>query len=156
MTQLRLSLLDPRLRRCGLLLVGLGLVAGVVTLTTAQSPLRNFRMPVFNDAGVRIFDLTAAAFQTLSEKPIRVEMTNVQVHMYDEEKPGTLDGQLFAAVANYDHETRIVSGPDQLHATYRDVELFGDDWTYDANAKSIVIRRNVIVTFPGELGHILR
>lgn len=123
---------------------------------TTPAPLRNFKMPVFNDAGTRLFDLSAAAFRTLSEDPVRVELTTAHVRMYDPDAPGSLDGQLFAATATYDHATQVVSGSGQIHAIYREIELFGDDWTYDAKTKSIVIKSNVVVTFPGELGPILR
>lgn len=147
----------PRARRLGLMLAGAITATGLLLAQPIDpAPLRNFKMPVFNDTGVRIFDLSAAAFRTLSEDPIRVELSTVHVRMYDPESPGSLDGQLFAATAIYDHETQVVAGSGQLHAIYRDVELFGDNWTYDAKTKNIVIQSNVVVTFAGELGPILR
>lgn len=146
----------PRPRRFGLALAGITLATGLLAQSTADAPLRDVRMPVIDKEGTRIFDLSAAAMRTFSDKPIRIELTNVHLIMYDVEKPGTQVGQLFAAIANYDGGTKIVSGPDQLHAIYHDVDLYGNDWTYDPKAKSLVIQHDVVVTFPGDLGHILR
>jgi hypothetical protein len=130
--------------------------SNLLAQSTADAPVTNFRLPVFNAEGNRIFDLSSAAVRPLSEKPVRLELTTVHVRMYAPGDAPEVVGELFTPSAVYDQATQQVSGPGQLHAIYRDIELFGNDWVYDAPSKSIVIKHDVVVTFPGELGQLLR
>ena len=141
--------------------ISLGLAVGVlatvlVAQSTSDTPLKNFTMPMFNEAGRRIWDLRAAAVQVLSEKADRFELTAVHVRMLAGDEARTLEGELFAPTAIVDQTTQTITGRGQLHVIRGGVELFGDDWTYRADTKSIVIERNVVVTFASDLGNILQ
>ncbi len=132
------------------------LATGLFAQPVSDSPLRNFRLPVFNEQGHRVLDLSSAAVRMVSERPIRLEMTTVHVSMLAPDGSGTLEGELFAPVAVYDQAAQTVSGTGELHVIYHGADLFGNDWTYHADTKSIVIEHDVVVTFAGELGNLLQ
>lgn len=120
----------------------------------SNAPLLNFRLPIFNEFGFRIWDLSAAEVRTLASD--RFELTNVHLRMLAGDEAGTLEGELFTPTAVCNQTERTIAGPGQLHVTRQGAELFGDGWTYDGKTKTMVIERNVIVTFAGDLGSILR
>lgn len=120
----------------------------------SEQPLLNVRLPLFNAAGARLWDLESAALRTLSLD--RFALTTVHVRMFAGDAANTLEGELFAPTALVDLKARTIAGEGQLHVIGRGVELFGNDWIYDATAKSIVIKADVVVTFAGDFGNILR
>jgi hypothetical protein len=120
----------------------------------SNAPLLNFRLPIFNEFGFRIWDLSAAEVRTLATD--RFDLATVHLRMLAGDEAGTLEGELFAPAAVVDQTERTISGQGQLHVIHQGAELFGDDWRYDGKTKSMVIERNVIVSFAGDLGNILR
>jgi hypothetical protein len=136
-----------------LLIAAPGRLAGQAV---ANTPLHNFRMPLFNEFGHRVWDLRATSLRQLGENVERIELTSVHLRLLAGDPDGTLEAELFAPQAVVDHAARTVSGRGQLHVIGRNVELFGDDWICHADAKSIVIERAVVVTFSSDLGNILQ
>lgn len=120
----------------------------------SDAPLINFRLPIFNEYGYRVWDLAAAEVRTLEND--RFELSNVHLRMLAGDEAGTVDGELFAPSAVCDQAQRTISGEGQLHVIHQGAELFGEDWHYDGKTKTMVIEHHVTVSFAGDLGNILR
>jgi len=147
------------MRIAACLLVGLGLALGparAADMPAADAPLTNFRLPLFNEQGHRIWDLSCAAVSVLSTDQRTFELTTIHLRMFAGDEAETLEYELFAPLAIVDINTRMATGRGQLHVIGRGVELFGDDWRCEVDAKSIVIEHNVVVSFAGDLGNVLQ
>lgn len=135
------------------------LTTNLAAQAALDAPLRNLRLPVFNEFGNRIWDLRAASARQLTESAERFELSTVHLRVLVGDADGTLDTELFAPVAVVDltdKNNRTVSGKGQLHVIGRAVELFGTDWICYADTKSIVVEHDVVITFTASLGNILQ
>jgi hypothetical protein len=133
--------------------------ANLAAQPSTDAPLRNLELPVFNEFGNRIWHLRAASARFLTEKADQIELATVHLRILTGDADGTLDAELFAPVALVDlsdKNNRTVSGKGQLHVIGRGMELFGNDWICYAATKSIVVERDVVITFTASLGNILR
>lgn len=145
------------MKRClSLLLTASAVVVGLAAQSSSDAPLRDFRLPVFNEQGHRVWFLRSGGVRVLSDNADRFELTTVHVTMLAGDAAGTVIGELYAPVARVDRTARTVSGEGQLHVIYQGAELFGRDWHYDADTKSVVIEHDVVVSFIGELGNLLQ
>jgi hypothetical protein len=144
--------LMKRRLRFWLCLLGGGATLGAQPISDA--PVLNFRLPIFNELGYRIWDLRAAAVRNLDND--RIELTTVHLRMLAGDDAGTVEGDLYTPSAVVDQAARTVSGEGQLQVIGRGVELYGNDWSYDGKTKSIVIKHNVVVAFTGDLGNIIQ
>jgi hypothetical protein len=120
----------------------------------SDAPLLNFRLPIFNEFGFRIWDLSAGEVRKLTNE--RFELATVHLRMLAGDEANTLEGELFAPAAVVDQVERTITGPGQIHAIRQGVELFGNDWNYDGKTKTMVIEHSVVVSFAGDLGNILQ
>jgi len=132
------------------------LASGLAAQPVSDAPLLNFRLPLFNEQGNRVWDLSSAAVRVLSIDEKRFELTTVHLRMLAGDAASTLEYELFAPLAVIDVSARTATGKGQLHVIGRGVELFGDDWHCEAATKSIVIEHNVVVSFTGDLGNVLK
>jgi hypothetical protein len=141
-----------------------GALAGLLALTAVafaadsgtEAPLLDLHLPVFNESGYRLWYLHADSMRQLTERPERFELSTVHLLVYDGDSSDTVRAEIFAPSAVYDQPNKTVSGKGQLHVIGRGVELFGHDWICYAETKSIVIERDVVVTFSADLGNVLR
>jgi hypothetical protein len=146
-------------RRLLLFLCAGCLVAGagaVVAQIGSQRPVTNFRLPVFNKQGYRIWEVTGASGRFIDKD--NVELTSLRVLVLSGDDAATVQWEISSPQANVHPESRTVSGPGQLRVVGRDppFEIFGDDWTYEHETKTVVIRKKVVATFSGSIGNIIQ
>lgn len=155
-----------------LVVLALAAVAGAANpppiLPTA--PIVDFRLPVFNEAGFRIWELrgSEAAYDHTAQ---RAEIRGLRLRVYSGDERELVENEVESPLAIAHVEERKVSGPGLIRLTGvergRDYEVRGEDWTYQETyadapdgsrrkTKSVVIRKNVVVTFPEDIGDILR
>lgn len=120
----------------------------------AQAPILNFRLPLFNAAGYRTWELRGGTGRYVDRD--HVELTAVQLQLFSGDEQGTLQLEVTSPEALAQPESRVVSGPSELHVKGQGFELFGNDWTYEEATKTLVIRRDVVATFAQGIGDILR
>ena len=128
-------------------------VAGFAQVAT-QRPVVNFRLPVFNDQGYRIWELRGGSGRFVDKN--HVELTAVRLQILSGDESNTVEWEITSPLATARPDDKIVSGPGQLRVVGRNFELFGDDWTYAHDTKTVVIRKNVVATFSGSIGNILQ
>lgn len=134
------------------------------------APIVDFRLPVFNEQGFRAWELRGSE-AIYDAKAQRAEIKGLRLRVFSgddrEFVENTVESPL-AIVVVTDKE-RTASGPGLIHLVGaergREFEVRGEDWTYQetvTNAanpqktKSVVIRKNVVVTFAQDIGNILR
>jgi hypothetical protein len=140
--------------RAGLAALGALAVTIALAQIPAQAPILNFRLPIFNPAGFRAWELRGATGRYVDRD--RVELTGVRLQVLSGDEAGTVELEVASPEAIAQPESRMVSGPGQLHVTGRGFELFGNDWTYEDATKTLIIRRDVVTAFKQNIGDILR
>jgi hypothetical protein len=142
------------LARAGLAALGALAVTIALAQIPAQAPILNFRLPIFNPAGFRTWELRGSTGRYVDRD--RVELTGVRLQVFSGDEAGTVELEVASPEAIAQPESRMISGPGQLHVIGRGFELFGNDWTYEDAEKTLVIRRDVVTTFKQNIGDILR
>jgi len=51
---------------------------------------------------------------------------------------------------------RTVAGPGPIRADGQGFELYGEDWLYEHDSKTVTVRRSVVLTLDGNVGDILK
>jgi hypothetical protein len=130
--------------------------AGVVLLAqlTPNASVQDFRLPGFNKGGFKIWESRGSQGRYINEN--RVEVTALDVKRFVGDEAATLDTEITSPLAIVQPDDKKVFGPGQIRAVGQGWEIFGDDWTYDLDTKTIVIRQHVVVTFAGNIGNILK
>jgi len=117
-------------------------------------PLMNFRLPWYDDAAGRVTAEVSGAEGKLIENG-RAEITRLRLRALGPEGPDQVTLEITSPLAVVDSESRTASGPGQLRVKTPEFEIYGDDWTYDHNTRTAIIRRDVVATFSYDLGNLL-
>ncbi|RME70054.1 MAG: hypothetical protein D6781_07180 [Verrucomicrobia bacterium] len=142
-----------RTRRIAFIALLLAATAGLAQVMP-NAPVVNFRFPMFNSEGYKTWELRGAEGRYINEN--RVELTNVNLRIYSGDETGALQTEISSPKAIIEIDTRIVRGPESVHVVGPGYEMFGEDWRYDDADKTIVVQRNVVVTFDDSVGNILK
>ena len=67
-----------------------------------------------------------------------------------------VESVLMAPLAILEPETELVRGPDAVRLVRDDLELFGENWSYDHRTRTIHLRRNAKIIFNASLADYLK
>ena len=112
---------------------------------TTAAPVKNYSIVFFSEEGyqrVRVQGETAEV-----QDPTKVRLGGMTLTEYTGDADRTIESVLTAPIAIVEPETEIVSGPDSVKLVRSDLELSGEDWTYEKEAKRVHIRRNAKLIF---------
>lgn len=136
----------------GLLLVG---TAGLFAQRFSEVPILDFRLPWFNDkTGIKAAELHGKEGRWFQEDS-RVEITMLKLNIFDPKDASVLEAEITSPLAIVKPDDRLVYGPGQLRVEGRSYELYGDDWTYYHDKRTVVIRKDVVATLRFNVGNIL-
>lgn len=158
-----------RRRALGFLLAAVAaLLAGASTPIIPTAPIIDFRLPVFNEEGFRLWEVrgSEAIFDPVQE---RAEIKSLRLTVYSGDDRGFVENVVESPYAVLLRKELSVSGPGLIrligYERGREFEVRGEDWTFQElpatatnpeKTKSVVIRKNVVVTFSQDIGNILR
>jgi hypothetical protein len=134
------------------------LVAAIATLSAqrfTEVPIIDFRLPWFNEkTGLKAAELHGKEGRWF-QKDSRVEITMLKLMIFDPKDASILEAEITSPLAIVKPDERAVSGPGQLRVEGRSYELYGDDWTYYHDRRTVVIRKDVVATLHFNVGNIL-
>ncbi len=141
----------PAARRVSRLAAGVGLFAAC-TLSAQfvpDAPVENFRLPMFGDAGHRIWDLRGAEAHFVSEDQVDVFHMHLRIFSGDaDERVRTLIQSPEARVYIERNEAR---GDRSIEVTGDNYRATGRSWSWIREENRILIQEEVEVTFFEEL-----
>lgn len=154
MTNLGSPLHRWRAARAGLvgaLLLAAGL--GAQLRPDPDAPVRDFRLPMFGDDGLRAWELRGDVGRFRRDRTLLVEGLDLKVFA-----PGgeVVESRIRSPEAVLDPETSQASGDSPLLVETADFELRGEDWSWDGQAHRIIVRRQVHTVFYEELTGLLK
>ena len=136
----------------------LGLVpsfaADPVPKVKASAPIKEFKLPVFDKAGLKTAYLRAA--EGLFVSTSQIDVTEMQVTLFTKDGTGGFETILLAPTASFRTDQQIVSGKDSMRLIRLDIEVTGEQWSYNHPEKRVLIAKNTRVTFQEELNDIIK
>lgn len=130
------------------------LIASAAAQVLPNAPVVNFRLPMFNPEGFKTWELRGSEGRYVDEN--LVELSNINLRIYSGDEAGILQTEISSPKAIVEIGNRIIRGPETLRVVGNGYEMFGEDWIYEDSKKSIVVTRNVVVTFDSSVGNILK
>ncbi|MBE2215265.1 MAG: hypothetical protein IAE82_15440, partial [Opitutaceae bacterium] len=140
------------------------LLIGASTPIIPTAPIVDFRLPVFNEQGYRFWEVRGSE-ALFDPKEERAEIKSLRLTVYSGDDRGLVENVVESPFAVLERKTLTVSGPGLIrligYERGREFEVRGEDWTYQETpptatspekTKSVVIRKNVVVTFAQDIG----
>lgn len=119
-----------------------------------SAPIKDLTLPTFDQDGKRATFLRAdeALFVTQTQ----IDAKNVNFTVFTKDGTGAFDTILIAPSATFYTDKQFVTGRESVRVLRVNLEVTGEDWSYDHAAKRVVINKNARVTFQDELKSILK
>ena len=119
-----------------------------------SEPAKNFILPTFTREGYYSMRLCGSEARMLTLHLIELDDMNLTVFSGD--ASNRVDSVLLSPIARVALDNDTASGPGSIRLIRDDLELTGEQWTYDHAKKSISIAKNVRVVFHSELQDLLK
>jgi len=119
-----------------------------------SAPIKEFRLPSFNKDGQKTSFMRAA--EALFVTATQVDVKELQLTLFTKDGTGGFDTVLLAPTATFQTDQQIVSGKDQVRLIRLDVEVIGEQWSYNHPEKRVIIAKNTRVIFQEELKAIIK
>jgi hypothetical protein len=150
-----------RLKRSGLAL-GLLLSAAHAASPTlrgaddpsATGPARNWVLPLFTPEGFHSMTLRGAEVTLVSSD--RIDLVNMNITVFSGTAANRVDTILLSPAASFFPRENRASGDESVRLIRDDIDVTGEQWTYDYAQKKVSIQRSLRVTFRAQLNGILK
>jgi lipopolysaccharide export system protein LptC len=134
------------------------LVAFLATVAHAQmtpdAPIKNFKLPMFNNAGVRIWDLRGEEAKYVSQD--RVDLFTMTLKVFDDDGSGEVRIEIQSPQATVFANEHLVTGENNIRMFTDDFEISGRNYTWRGREQSVTIREDVRVVFNTPLQDMLK
>ncbi|HXC01756.1 MAG TPA: hypothetical protein VNU49_03825 [Opitutaceae bacterium] len=117
-------------------------------------PAKNFILPTFTREGYYSMRLCGSEARMLTLHLIELDDMNLTVFSGD--ASNRVDSVLLSPMARVSLDNDTARGPGAIRLIRDDLELTGEQWTYDHAKKSISIADDVRVVFHSELSDLLK
>lgn len=119
-----------------------------------SAPIKDFRLPTFDKDGKRATFMKAG--EALFVTTTRIDVKEMNFTLFTKDGTGAFDTLLIAPTATFLTDKQIVSGQDSMRLLRVNVEVTGEQWSYNHVEKRVLIGKNVRVTFQDELKDIIK
>jgi hypothetical protein len=148
--------------RLAFLITCTAVAVALVPLSNAQSsvianaPVKNFRLPSFNDQGHRTSLLRGSEARYASANQIDIIDLNFAQFRGD---GGTETENILlapsASVLLKENKQIVITGRESMRLINKNLEATGENWTYDHADRRLVMNQNVRVVFQAQLSGLL-
>ena len=123
---------------------------------TANAPVTNFKLSILSDEGFRTSLLRGSEARYISDT--QIDLVGMQYTTFLAGEKGELDATLLAPSASVfiDKNKVKVHGDENVRLLRKNLDVTGEQWTYDHTQKRILIEKNVHVIFRIEMKDILK
>jgi hypothetical protein len=135
-------------------LLSLALNQGHAAENAPSEPAKNFILPTFTPEGYYKMRLCGAEARMLTLHLIQLDDMNLTVFSGD--ASNRVDSVLLSPLARVSLDEDIARGPGAIRLISDNLELTGEQWTYNHAKNSISIAKNVRVVFHSELSDLLK
>lgn len=136
------------------LLLSIPCAARPLSQLEPQTPIQDFFLPSFNDAGEKIWDLHGSE-ALISRDKSAVALQDLHVRLFDETDGGTLKIVLESPSAEVNTNDNRICGQDFIHVVGHLFTAMGSHWSFFGDDHTIILERNIQVFFETDLSRIL-
>lgn len=122
-----------------------------------NAPVKKFRLPSFNDQGFRTSLLEGDEAQVIS--PSQIDMKEMHMTLFSGDENNAVDTTLLASTATVrllEKNQITVEGGNSVRLIREDLDVSGENWSYQHAEKRLTLGKNVRVVIRAELGDILK
>ncbi|MEM7671958.1 MAG: hypothetical protein AAF212_01325 [Verrucomicrobiota bacterium] len=147
--------MSPTLRKIGSIL-GIFVFATHIALGQIQSgaPIRDFRLPKFNENGRLEWDLSGETGTYISRE--EVEVTGVLLRVFSDEAQPKEVFQMQSQRASVLLDKQQAQGFGSVYGVSEEFAISGEEWRWDATTDHLVIEQDVRVIFKLSLSTLLK
>ncbi|GAB5559928.1 MAG: hypothetical protein SynsKO_15750 [Synoicihabitans sp.] len=112
---------------------------------TTSAPVKDYAVSFFSDEGfprVRVVGESA----DLADRQL-IKLTGMNLILYTGAADREIETTLESPVALLEPSEELVGGPDSVNLRRSDLEVSGEDWSYDHRDRRIKIRRSARIIF---------
>ena len=121
----------------------------------ASVPAKNWVLPLFTaKEGYRSMTLRGSEVRPVGNN--RIEVTDLNITVFSGDAAATVESILLSPAAAFFPKEKRASGDKSVRLIRDDIEVTGEGWTYDHDAKKVFLARNVRVVFRAQLNDILK
>jgi hypothetical protein len=147
------SALAIRLLAGGLLLAPVAALSGAAP--SAPVPAKNWVLPLFTAKdGFRSMTLRGSEVRPLGTA--RIEVTDLNITVFSGDAAAHVETILLSPAAVFFPQEKRATGEKSVRLIHDDIEVTGEGWTYDHEAKKVSLARHVRVVFSAQLNDILK
>lgn len=133
-------------------------VAGGVHAQTprvsAPAPVKGYSISFFSEEGYQAVHVKGATADV--SNPEKIAVTGLVLTLFSGDASQEVDTVLLSPEAVVQPNTELVTGPSSVRLIRDDVELTGEDWRYEHDAKRILIHKNARIVFRAPLTDLLK
>lgn len=122
--------------------------------SVAGTPIKEFRLPSFDKNGKRSTFMRAT--EALIVSPTRIDVKDMQFTVFTKDGTGAFDSVLLTPSATFLTDKQFVSGSESVRLIRVNLEITGEQWSYNHPEKRVLIAKNARVTFQDELKDIIK
>jgi hypothetical protein len=138
-----------------LLLLGSLTHAAEPKRTTQPVIAKNWSLPLFTKEGHRSLTLRGTEARTFSAE--RIDIIDLNITTFNGDASAKVDAILLCReLASFFPNEKVVRGESSVRLVRDDLEITGEQWTYDHAAKKVSLARHARITFKAQLPDILK
>jgi hypothetical protein len=118
------------------------------------TPIKDFRLPSFDKEGKRTTFMRAS--EAFIASPTRIDVKDMQFTVFTKDGTGAFDTLLLTPSATFLTDKQFVSGSESVRLIRVNLEVTGEQWSYNHPEKRVLIGKNARVTFQDELKDIIK
>lgn len=147
-------MIKPGIKFSMSLLLAAGIVVAQTARVSTSAPVKDYSISFFSDAGYHKMRVEGGSADLQNRNSIRLEAMTLT--LFSGEADRSVESVLMAPVAILQPDTELVGGPEAVRLVRDDLELFGEDWSFDHRARKIHLRRNAKIIFNANLAEYLK
>lgn len=121
---------------------------------TPDAPIKNFKLPMFDNAGVKTWDLRGEEAKYVSQD--RVDLFTMTLKVFKDDGSGEVRLEIQSPQATVFANEHVVTGSNNIRMFNQDFEISGHNYTWRGRELSVTIREDVRVVFKAPLQDILK
>ena len=116
----------------------------------AQAPAVNWVLPLFTDKeGYRSMTLRGSEVRPLG--PNRIAVTDLSIAVFSGDAAARVETMLLCSNATFFPKENRASGDRNVRVIRDELEITGEDWTYDHALKKVSLQKNVRIVYRAPL-----
>jgi hypothetical protein len=128
------------------------LIAADAEVTTG--PAKNWALPLFTPEGFH--SMTLRGTEVFTVGPDRIDIIDMNIAVFSGNAATRVDTILLSPAASFFPRENRASGRQSVRLIRDDIDVTGEQWTYDYNQKKVSIDRGLRVAFRAQLNGILK